>query len=141
MKKTLSVICVMLLAALTLCACGSRIKTPSHACGGSWERIDIPSSVNFKEATIDITDDSFTYTLTSDKSTIVYTGTAKTTGDKSMVLNISKMKQVNNADNKVLQEKTIEQSESDATPAYAQLNDAGNLVLRLDTVEAEFRRK
>ena len=136
MKKTLSVICVMLLAALTLCACGSRIKTPSHACGGSWERIDIPSSVNFKEATIDITD-----TLTSDKSTIVYTGTAKTTGDKSMVLNISKMKQVNNADNKVLQEKTIEQSESDATPAYAQLNDAGNLVLRLDTVEAEFRRK
>ena len=122
MKKTLSVICVMLLAALTLCACGSRIKTPSHACGGSWERIDIPSSVNFK-------------------STIVYTGTAKTTGDKSMVLNISKMKQVNNADNKVLQAKNIEQSESDATPAYAQLNDAGNLVLRLDTVEAEFRRK
>ncbi len=138
MKKAIAILLLVAAAALMLCACGG--KTGKNNCTGSWKCVDIPETMQFKTVTIDITDTSFTYTLTGDKTSTVVSGEAKATGDDSMVLYMQLQQQINNADKKVLQEKRAESSGSDADPVYASLGDDGKLTLTANTMKLVFKR-
>ena len=110
MKRILSVIMLLALAA-ALCACGNSYG--SHACAGKWKCVSAPIQMKYSDIRLELTDTSFTYTLVAEKSTTVMTGTAKSIGEKSMVLYVVTQQQLDGTTSRVMQERTVWQKIGD----------------------------
>ena len=137
-KRALAAAIAVLLAISVLCACGKR---KGGTCEGDWVCKSIPVQMQFKEITLNISGDSFTYTLTGDKTSTIAEGHCIVNGNDSMVLYPDKQRQINNADKKVLNEKTLETSESEAQPVYVKLDKSDCLTLTGGDTTIEFERK
>lgn len=137
-KRALAAALAVLLAVTLLCACGKR---KGGTCEGDWVCKSIPVQLQFKEVTLKIDGDSFTYTLTGDKTSTIAEGHCKTTGNDSMVLYPDKQQQINNSTKKVMNEKNIESSESESQPVYVKLDKSDHLTLTGGGTTIEFERK
>lgn len=146
MKKAVSIVLILMCALLALSACGKKNGTTKNSsantCNGTWVCKEIPKVIekSFSKVTFEIGDGRFTYTLTGDKNSTVTKGYVKETGNDSMVLYMDKQKQINNADNKVLQEKDVESSMSESQPIYAKCEKDGTMTITGDKQKMIFER-
>ena len=145
MKKAVSIVLILACIALMMCACkNSNSSTSSSAnnCNGTWVCKEIPKVLekSFSKVTFEIGDGKFTYTLTGDKTSTVTEGHVKETGNDSMVLYMDKQKQVNNADNKVIQEKDVETSISESQPIYTKYEKDGTMTVTGNKQKMVFER-
>ena len=131
MKRILSVIMLLALAA-ALCACGNSYG--SHACAGKWKCVSAPIQMKYSDIRLELTDTSFTYTLVAEKSTTVMTGTAKSIGEKSMVLYVVTQQQLDGTTSRVMQERTVDAKESEKK----NLLDNGRLEMNAQGTEIQF---
>ena len=141
MKKAVSIVLILALVALAMCACGKESGS-ANKCNGTWNCKEIPKVIenSFHKVTLEIGDGKFTYTLTGEKTSTVTEGHVKETGDESMVLYLDKQKQLNNADNKVIQEKDVETSVSEAQPIYTKYESDGTMTVTGNKQEMVFER-
>lgn len=146
MKKAVSIVLILMCALLALSACGKKNGTTKNSsantCNGTWVCKEIPKIIekSFSKVTFEIGDGRFTYTLTGDKNSTVTEGYVKETGNDSMVLYMDKQKQINNADNKVLQEKDVESSMSGSQPIYAKCESDGTMTITGNKQKMIFER-
>ena len=146
MKKAVSIALILMCALIALTACGKKSSTAksgsANTCNGTWVCKEIPKVIekSFSKVTFEIGDGRFTYTLTGDKTSTVTEGYVKETGNDSMVLYMDKQKQINNADNKVLQEKDVESSMSRSQPIYAKCESDGTMTITGDKQKMIFER-
>ncbi|MBQ1553353.1 MAG: hypothetical protein IIZ66_07380 [Clostridia bacterium] len=146
MKKAVSIVLILMCALLALSACGKKNgmtkNSSANTCNGTWVCKEIPKVIekSFSKVTFEIGDGRFTYTLTGDKNSTVTEGYVKETGNDSMVLYMDKQKQINNADNKVLQEKDVESSMSRSQPIYAKCESDGTMTITGDKQKMIFER-
>ena len=138
MKKIISAALVLLLA-LSLCACGGAnkkvAKTPIE---GAWVCKNLSDNLkNFNDATLEIYDDEFTYSLNGSKTSTVSTGQVKATGTDSAVLYVENQKQLDPS-GKVLQEQKVESSRSQKQAVYISLTGEGFLMVTNGKKEMQF---
>ncbi len=96
--------------------------------------------MKYSDIRLELTDTSFTYTLVAEKSTTVMTGTAKSIGEKSMVLYVVTQQQLDGTTSRVMQERTVDAKESEKNPVYANLLDNGRLEMNAQGTEIQFER-
>ena len=146
MKKAVSIVLILMCAVIALSACGKKSGSSksgsANTCNGTWVCKEIPKVIenSFSKVTFEIGDGEFTYTLTGDKTSTVTEGHVTETGSNSMVLYMDKQKQLNNADNKVIQEKDVEASVSKAQPIYAKCEKDGTMTITGDKQKMVFER-
>lgn len=141
MKKAIAVVMLILVAALTLGACGGKSASGKSgtAYEGKWKCEEIPSGVSFKSVKLELADGKFTYTLDNTTNKTVTEGYYKGTGNTSFVLYAEK--QIGYKGNSAVHEKTLESSESIKQAVYGKVEDNGKtLVLQNKDTPMNFVR-
>lgn len=148
MKKTIILITALVFAVLALCSCGGKSGSSSSAqsqkvntvSDGKWSCNEIPESMKLEKITLEIKDGNFTYTTADSKVTAVAEGYVKETGAKSAMLYIEKQKQIQNSDNKVINETSVEQSISESQAVNVEYIDENHMTLKAVTLELKLER-
>lgn len=139
MKRIISAALVLLLA-LSLCACGAK-KTAKTPIEGEWICSNLSDNLKkFNNATMEIYGDEFTYSLNGSETSTVSTGRVEATGNNSAVLYVENQKQLDSS-GKVLQEQKIETSQSEKQAVYISLDDGGFLIVTNGKKQMQFARK
>ncbi len=138
MKKILSAALVLLLA-LSLCACGgAKKKVANTPIEGNWVCKNLSDNLkNFNDATLEIYGEEFTYSLNGSKTSTVSTGRVQTTGADSAVLYVENQQQLDSS-GKVLQEQKVESSQSQKQAVYISLTGDGFLLMTNGKKEMQF---
>ena len=148
MKKTIIFISARVFAVVALCSCGGKSSSSGSAhsqkvntaADGKWQCTDIPESMKLEKITLEIKDGNFTYTTADSKTTAIAEGYVKETGTKNAVLFIEKQKQIQNSDNKVISEISVEKSVSESQTVDVTYTDDNHMTLKAVTLELNLER-
>ena len=138
MKRILSAALVLLLA-LSLCACGgAKNKVAKTPIEGKWVCKNLSDNLKkFNDATLEIYGEEFTYSLNGSETSTVSTGRVETNGTDSAVLYVEKQQQLDPS-GKVLQEQKVESSQSQKQAVYISLNGDSFLIVTNGKKEMQF---